>query len=106
MSTGRKSWSSEASTVSMSRVSKVATRGEGAARIEDESVSKALHGRILHLLEIAERVRIGEFTVFAETLLEIAALHVVEAAGVAAIVAGEDAALFVDFAAKGIAAAL
>ena len=40
----------------------------------------------------------------AEAFLVVAALHVVKAAGVAAVVAGVDAALGVDFHAEGVAA--
>ena len=49
--------------------------------------------RAVHRREVAEGIRVRQLAVLLEALLQIAALHVVEAARVAAVVAGEDAAL-------------
>ncbi len=62
--------------------------------------------RVLHGREIAEGEGVRQRPVLAEALLQIGALDVVKAARVAAVVAGEDAALRVDLQAEGVAAAL
>src|SRR5215471_277293 len=61
---------------------------------------------MLHGWEVAEGVGVGQRAVLAEALLQIGALDVVEAARVAAVVAGEDTALAVDLQTESVAAAL
>ncbi len=58
-----------------------------------------------HVVEEAEGVGIGEWAVLAPAFDVVAALDVVEAAEVAPVGAGEEAALVVEFYAEGIAAA-
>src|SRR5262245_31443459 len=59
---------------------------------------------MLHRLEVAEREGVRKRAVFAEALLVVASLHVVEAAGVAAVVSRINAPLAVDFDAERVAA--
>src|SRR5688572_14896042 len=59
-----------------------------------------------HRREIAERIRIRELAVFLETSEQIAALHAVEAARVAAVVPGATSALTIEPDVERIAAAL
>ena len=67
-------------------------------------MSETRDGAVLHRREITERVGIRERAVFVETLLEIGARHVVEAAGVGAVVPREDPALGVDLDSERVAA--
>ncbi len=78
--------------------------GQSVRLVDDERVAEALRLVVLHRLEVAEGVGIGERAVLLEALAIIAALDVVEAARIAAVVAGEDAALLVDLDAEGVAA--
>ena len=78
--------------------------GQGVAVVDHERVREPRHVVVRHRLEVAERVRIRQLAVLAEALLQVAALHVVKAAGVAAVVAAEDAALGVDLDAERVAA--
>src|SRR5262249_5988937 len=78
---------------------------QGAALVFDERVAESWHTRVRHLREVTEGIRIGDRAVLGKAFLIVAALHIVEAAGVAAVVSRVDAALFVELQAEGIAAA-
>lgn len=78
--------------------------GEGIAVIDEERMGEAFHLVMVHLGEVTEGVGVGEFAVLLEAFLEVGALGVVEAAGIAAVVAGEDSACVIHFYAEGIAA--
>lgn len=77
--------------------------GQGVAFVDDEVVREAGVVAVLHCGEVAERVRVAERAVLAEALLQVGSLHVVEAAGVAAVVAGEDPSVGVDLDAERVA---
>ena len=79
---------------------------EQAALIDGEGLGEAfVIAFVLHVLKIAEGIRIGERAVFAPAFDAIAALLEVHATGLAAVGAGEDAALAVNVEAEGVAAA-
>src|SRR5437867_2091994 len=80
--------------------------GQRAAFIDDKVVREALHLRMRHRLEVAEGVGIRKRAVLVESLPQIRALLVMEAAGVPAVVPGEDAPFRVHLDAESVAAAL
>src|SRR5262249_34882657 len=84
----------------------VITLRQSGAFILDKVVGEARHAGMLHRLEVAEGERVRERAVFAEALLEIAALDVMEPRGVDAVVSGIASALGVDLQTEGVAAAL
>ena len=55
--------------------------------IDDEVVSEPRDAVMLHLFEVAERIRIRQRPVLSETLPVVASLHIVKAACIAAVVA-------------------
>ena len=75
------------------------------ALINDERVRKPLHVVVRHVREVAKRVGIGQLAVLTKSFPKVPTLHVVEAARVATIVSRINAALRIDFDAKGVAAA-
>src|SRR2546423_570345 len=81
-------------------------RRQATGLVDDEGVAEARQLVALHCLEEAKGVRVGEDAMLLETLAIVAALHVVEAARVAAVVPGVDAAPVIDLDAEGVAASL
>ena len=76
-----------------------------AAVVNDEVVREAFALGAVHVREVTERIRIRELAVFLETFAQIRALHVVEAARVAAVVPGEKPAFVIELHAERVAAA-
>ena len=82
------------------------SRRERRPAIDYEVVGEALDVVVGHLREVAEGIGIRQWAVLLESLLQIRALLVVEAAGVSAVVAGEDPRGVVHLAAEGVASSL
>ena len=74
--------------------------------VDDEVVREARHLVVWHGVEITKRIRVAQRPVLAESLPQVAALHVVKPPGVAAVVSGVDPTLCIELHAEGVAAAL